>query len=302
MLWQFQEMGYDYSIFYGGDRLAPKPPRWDYMEQPAREKLNRVMGAMAALRKTDAFRFGSFAHDLDGNGKRMWITHSSMDVVIATNMGVEGFDMAPGFSKAGIWYDYFSGESSNITDPAGHSFYFEPGSYRVFSSEPMPKPFHELTVKVVDKQTLSPISGVYVSLEVGGSRYTDADGNSSFLAFPQSFVVKAEKFSYFPVSTSVTVDGNSSITLEMEFDASDAGEINAQSPIRFYPNPAQRQLTIEKASGYILSIYNLQGRLVLQQQLLTDNENLSLPVLKPGVYILRLSDEQNALTRRLVIH
>jgi glycosidase len=105
MVYEFQEMGYDYSKFYGGSNVAPKPPRWDYLDHPGREKLNRVMSAMAKLRKSDAFRYGAFTSDLALDGKKIWITHSSMDVVISVNMGVNGFIMAPGFTHAGTWYN-----------------------------------------------------------------------------------------------------------------------------------------------------------------------------------------------------
>src|SRR5690606_5136571 len=38
MIWQFGEMGYDYSIDYNG-RVGKKPVRWDYLENPDRAKL-----------------------------------------------------------------------------------------------------------------------------------------------------------------------------------------------------------------------------------------------------------------------
>ncbi|HNY03210.1 MAG TPA: alpha-amylase family glycosyl hydrolase, partial [Bacteroidales bacterium] len=79
MVWQFGELGYDYSINYNGDRTAPKPPRWDYFDQPERQRLYRTYSAMAGLRKCDTWRYGSFSSDLSGTGKKIRITHSSMD-------------------------------------------------------------------------------------------------------------------------------------------------------------------------------------------------------------------------------
>ncbi|HON19051.1 MAG TPA: alpha-amylase family glycosyl hydrolase, partial [Salinivirgaceae bacterium] len=96
MLWQFGELGYDYSIHYGGSRMSAKPVRWDYSFDPNRRHLFAVTAAMINLQKHDAFRFGTFTHDLAGFGKRMWISHSSMNVVVSANAGVVPFDMAPG--------------------------------------------------------------------------------------------------------------------------------------------------------------------------------------------------------------
>lgn len=301
MLWQFQEMGYDYSIFYGGDRLAPKPPRWDYLNNPARERLHRVIAGMQALRETDAFRFGSFTHDLGGNGKRMWITHSSMDVVMATNMGAVGFDMSPGFTKTGTWYDYFSGQSLEVSNAGGHSIYFAPGDYRVFTSEPLPKPFHALTVKVVDKDSQNPIGGAKVSLQNAGSRTTDAQGLAGFLAFPQPIAVEVEKNNYLPATATATISGDTQLTVELTYDASSLTEAEGTNRLRFYPNPAGNSLTIEGAKGYIISIYSLDGRLMKSRQLQQTSQNLSLEGLPAGIYLLRYANSQNTGTERFMI-
>ena len=82
---------------------------------------------MTTLRKSDTFRYGNFSSDLALDGKKIWITHSSMDVLISVNMGVNGFNMSPGFTHAGTWYDYFSGEAITVSDPGGHYFYYNPG-------------------------------------------------------------------------------------------------------------------------------------------------------------------------------
>ncbi|HMM12429.1 MAG TPA: alpha-amylase family glycosyl hydrolase, partial [Bacteroidales bacterium] len=216
MIWQFQEMGYDYSIWYGGDRTAPKPPRWDYLDNPARERLARVVKGMADLRKSDAFRFGNFAHDLGGLGKRMWITHQSMDVVMCVNMGVFGFDMIPNFTKPGIWYDYFSGEAINVSNPATHSFFFGPGDYRVFTSVPRPKPWHNLIVNVRDAATNQPIANALVQLANAGSRVTDSNGQVQFLALPGSNAVSASKFGYLTGSQSFEVTAPAEITILLQ--------------------------------------------------------------------------------------
>ena len=59
MIWQFEELGYDYSINTCSDgvtvspdcRVAAKPVRWDYYSQPERKHLYDVSGAFAALKR-----------------------------------------------------------------------------------------------------------------------------------------------------------------------------------------------------------------------------------------------------------
>jgi len=301
MLWQFQEIGYDYSIFFGGDRLANKPPRWDYLDQPAREKLARVVGAMAKLRKSDAFRFGSFTHDFGGLGKRMWLTHSSMDVVMAVNMGVQGFDMAPGFTKTGTWYDYFTGESINITDAAGHSLYFGPGDYRVFTSVPLARPFHTLTVNVVRQDNNAPIGGAKVSLSDAGNRLTNSSGTAEFLALPQPFALTVEKSGFVTKPVEGTLSNDLILTVQLTVDVSNTDELNKPGDIRFYPNPAKDQLTVVGAEDWLLSIYSTNGRLMNTLQIQNERQSISLNGLPQGVYILHFAGPQGTVVERFIV-
>ncbi|MFS8082878.1 MAG: alpha-amylase family glycosyl hydrolase, partial [Ginsengibacter sp.] len=63
MLWQFGELGYDYSINYCSDgtnnsacRTDAKPIRWDYFQQRNRKKLYNVYSALNGLRKGVQFK------------------------------------------------------------------------------------------------------------------------------------------------------------------------------------------------------------------------------------------------------
>lgn len=275
MLYQFQEMGYDYSIMYGGGRTANKPPKWNYLDVPGRERLTRVVSAMAALRKTDAFRYGNFYHDLGLSGKKMWITHSSMDVIVTVNMGVNGFDMAPGFTKAGTWYNYFTGESFYVSNPGGHFFFYGPGEYKVFTSQPMPKPFHDLNVTVVDAVTGLPMQGVDLLLSNAGHRTTSASGTASFLALPQTVSVTATKFGWITKTQDTLVNGNINMTISMQpgwdpadgwvnldrpgtgnIEPSDSYNVYAQVWVDGVTSSATADTTIEAWIGYSLTNTN----------------------------------------------
>ena len=58
MFWQFDELGYHYSINYCPDgtidpgcRTSNKPIRWDYFEDPDRYRLYRAFGAVFKLKR-----------------------------------------------------------------------------------------------------------------------------------------------------------------------------------------------------------------------------------------------------------
>ncbi|MFN8395128.1 MAG: hypothetical protein U0176_10805 [Bacteroidia bacterium] len=56
MMWQFQELGYDYSIEYQC-RTCPKPIRWNYLLDNRRELLYKKFAAVVNLKTKypDAF-------------------------------------------------------------------------------------------------------------------------------------------------------------------------------------------------------------------------------------------------------
>lgn len=155
MLWQFGEVGYDYSINYCPDgtisencRLEPKPVRWDYPEVPARQRLYRVTAALNKLKaEEDAFITNNYNIDFGGSGKRMHLNHPSMDVTIVGNFGVTGFEMVPGFQHTGTWYDYFTGEAFEVNDLNAAQF-FEAGEYHLYTDVPLETP--EIEVSVID--------------------------------------------------------------------------------------------------------------------------------------------------------
>lgn len=148
MHWQFGELGYDYSINYCIDdgtvdescRTGNKPIRWDYLDEPNRERLYKVTSAINKLKtEQEAFRSDNYTWDVGGTGKRLIIEHESMDVVVIANFDVDEISMVPGFTQTGIWYDYFAGESieeNNLENP----FLLQPGEYRIYTTVELETP------------------------------------------------------------------------------------------------------------------------------------------------------------------
>jgi hypothetical protein len=142
MVWQFGELGYDYSInrcvngtISTDCRLDPKPIRWDYLQDPKRKRLQDVITSLTYLKanyptfSTDNFFFN------DGNlfVKTMQLNHPDMDALTLVNFRVINSDVIPKFQYTGTWYEYFTGDSIVVTDTEKR-ITFGPGEYRIYTS------------------------------------------------------------------------------------------------------------------------------------------------------------------------
>ena len=137
MIWQFGEMGYDFSIDYNG-RVGNKPIRWDYYFN--RTRLRSVFSTFIKLKQNQpAFSTEDFALSLNGPMKRIELNHEDMDVRIIGNFDVIPGSMEANFSRTGTWYDYLSGEELNIQD-VNRTFDLEPGEYRILTTKALITP------------------------------------------------------------------------------------------------------------------------------------------------------------------
>jgi len=140
MIWQFGELGYDYSINTCSDgvtintdcRTSAKPVRWDYWDNQNRKHLYKVTAALNNLKKTEpVFSTTNFNIDLGGFGKRIHLNGTNNAVVVG-NFQTTSLNMIPGFQHTGTWYDYFTGNSFQVND-LNASFFYEPGEYHVYT-------------------------------------------------------------------------------------------------------------------------------------------------------------------------
>ena len=149
LLWQFGEMGYDFSItFCPSDnsvpqpypnmqcRTDPKPPRWDYLNVPERRKLFNVYSALLRLRTNPRFlgtftSFGNAFTALNGAFKKIKLSGDSLNVLVIGNFDVNPVTDTASFPVTGTWYDHLNGTTLNVTSLT-RSFTLQPGQYHVF--------------------------------------------------------------------------------------------------------------------------------------------------------------------------
>lgn len=147
MIWQFGEVGYDFSINYCEDgsinndcRTGPKPIRWDYYDVPARRELYEVTGGLIRLRSGyDEFHTDDFVVETSAPGKKVQLFGDDFDVVALANLGMTTTQISQAFPSAGEWHDVFTGEVRNVISPNILTS-LEPGEWHVYTSEPVSIP------------------------------------------------------------------------------------------------------------------------------------------------------------------
>ncbi len=134
MLWQFGELGYDVSIEENG-RTGEKPVRWGYYNEPGRKKLYDVISELIRLRNLAGIdTTANFFWEPRGEVKRITTGSAEMKIVVIGNFGVSPKMIPANFPAGGVWYDYFTGVSFDITD-TGRELFFAPGEFHIYTTE-----------------------------------------------------------------------------------------------------------------------------------------------------------------------
>jgi hypothetical protein len=147
MLWQFGELGYDFSINYCQNgsineacRVDPKPIKWDYFTYNPRYLLYRFYSILINLKKEhEVFNTGSISWQVGNLYKSMRLSSNDLNVCVLGNFDIVSGNVTPNFQHTGIWYEYFTGDSvniSNTTSPVN----LQPGEYRFYTDQRLDLP------------------------------------------------------------------------------------------------------------------------------------------------------------------
>ncbi len=158
MIWQFGELGYDQSInrcedgtINDGCRVSPKPVHWDYREDEERYGLYTHVAELLQMRNTyDVFTSG-MATIQPGTSmvKQIGIKNvpytssptdaSQMNVQLAANFDVTAKATDVQFVHPGIWYEYYTSETVNVTGTS-YNLTLAPGEYKLYTDYPLKDP------------------------------------------------------------------------------------------------------------------------------------------------------------------
>lgn len=306
MIWQFGELGYDFSINYCPDgtisedcRTNKKPVRWDYFSELKRQEVYQTFAAMAKLKTSgDAFLYGEYGKDLGGMVKRAWVSHTSMNVCVGSNLDVVSHTVAPGFQHEGSWYNYFSGESIQVG--AGQTIDLEPGEFYVFTDQDMGRPFVKLDFQVVREEDQSPIQYATVSLQEMGNVVTNTMGEAGFLPFSNRTYTYHVQAGSEQASGTVQI-GEEDHQILVQLKNVDAIE-ELESLIAVYPNPATDVLNVESPQKAEAHLMNLAGQEIGVYQLDAGRNQLDLKDLSPGSYLVEIKNNKIFYISKILIN
>ena len=144
MLWQFGELGYDYSINTCADgtikdecRTTAKPIRWDYLQDANRRHLYDTYKALATLKQQPVFAAPTnYVQNLAGAVKTINIANADLAVVSYGNFDVVASQATITFPSTGTWYNYLTGSTMSVASTS-MTMTLQPGDYAVYTSRPV---------------------------------------------------------------------------------------------------------------------------------------------------------------------
>ncbi len=158
MIWQFEELGYDYSIntcedgvtIDDGCRTSPKPIPWNYINEDDRTDLFQILAKLNELKQSyDEFSPDTTAYSLSNQTKWYKLTKNGKHVVGLGNFDVQENTVSLTFPETGKYYEFFSGDSIEISS-VSQSIALAAGEYRLYST----RKFSEARV-VTDIESIS---------------------------------------------------------------------------------------------------------------------------------------------------
>jgi hypothetical protein len=115
-------------------RLSPKPPYWQYLDNPDRLALFEVVAKLNDLKQNyPEFSAQNFTSDLVGAIKWYKYTLGQNHVLAVGNFDIIEKQASLTFPVTGKWYEFFSRDSITITNTS-QSMLLAPGAYRLYST------------------------------------------------------------------------------------------------------------------------------------------------------------------------
>jgi glycosidase len=157
MLWQFGELGYDFSITYCPStntvpqpypdqrcRVDPKPIRWDYAQNAERKALYNIYASLLQLRNKPNFistftTQDNVTWDFSQGFKWLRVESDSLRVVVIGNFDVTSRSGTVTFPTAGTWYSYLQ-QGTRVATGAAENITLQPGEYYVYTNRQVDNP------------------------------------------------------------------------------------------------------------------------------------------------------------------
>lgn len=182
MMWQFGELGYDYSINTCTDgsvnnncRLSVKPIKWDYLNVASRKQLYTCYAQLLKLRNN-----ANYLNDFISNKytitttdvvKTMELNGDSIKIVVVGNFDLVSQTKTINFPANGFWYSYLTNKYEVVSNGTA-SITLAAGEYRVYTN------------KNISTQIITDVLNLGMpSLQMAISCYPNPVRNTSVLAY-----------------------------------------------------------------------------------------------------------------------
>jgi 1,4-alpha-glucan branching enzyme len=140
MIWQFDELGYDIDINFNG-RIGRKPYAWGpgslkYYNSSLRQNIFKAYKGILDVRTQigpDLLKAAQKSHQMTGDVRRLSFNTTGIDLVVLGNFGMAPKTIDPKFSQIGKWYNYFKGDSLNVTN-INAVITLKPGEWHIYTT------------------------------------------------------------------------------------------------------------------------------------------------------------------------
>ena len=162
MIWQFDELGYNIDINFNG-RVGNKPLPWGpdglgYYEDPLRRYIyDAYRGILDVRREIGPANLASATvnHKFTGETRRLSYDMSGTDLVLIGNFGLAANTINPAFTQTGTWYDYFSGETIDVTSTTANRN-LEAGEWHIYTTTRLSDGLPDVVATYSNPVTITP--------------------------------------------------------------------------------------------------------------------------------------------------
>ncbi len=331
MLWEFGELGYDLSInrctsgsINDSCRLTPKPPHWEYYNDANRNALYNVYADLIHLKTYAAydatFIHGTTAYNLSDTIKWESLVGPNLQVMVVGNFGLRSKTETVTFPSTGKWYSYLTSDSITVNSTA-YSITLNAGQYFVYTN----KKIKDEVLAVSWLSFIAQKSGTHTVMlnwsakgSINNDHY-DIERSSDGVSFTKIGSVKAvqsEDVAHYNFNDAMALSGNNYYRLKQvdkdgTYEYSSIQKVNLDEAAKhwnLYPNPAKNNTTLFALNNYTkaaIVISDMNGRIVYRTTVINvvAGQQFNIPVqqLSKGLYVIKITTDQNTDMQKLVV-
>ncbi|MDY0183759.1 MAG: alpha-amylase family glycosyl hydrolase [Proteiniphilum sp.] len=135
MVWQFGELGYDFSINENG-RLGRKPIKWDYLLVPERKELHDTYSTLINLRMEHGELFNATSTLSWSDGRYLTLSSfgKAKNVMVIANFTDKTTGGGVSFPQTGVWHNYLENGTTIYVPSPTMNVELPPYSFKIYTN------------------------------------------------------------------------------------------------------------------------------------------------------------------------